>query len=396
MGVKEKKIFYFFALAVTGTGISGGDRIFIELARYWSRKNEIIIYTSHEGRRLISKLHLKHKNIKIRVIDNEKFIPTPSINYIVKIIQGIKLGLVLRLSNPEVTALYSASEFWMDSFPAIILKLRYPNSKWIAAWYQTAPNPFKGFAEGKRNQKYRLSALYLWAMQLPVKPFIKTLADRVIVNNENERTTFTLLNKKGKVLVLIGAVRLDEIKKYVKKSTNKKIYEGVFQGRFHPQKGVVELIDIWRQVVKKVPDAKLAMIGDGPLMGKVKNKIKEHGLDSNIILFGYMFDSDKKYKIFSQSKVVVHPAFFDSGGMAAAEAMAFKLPCVGFDLSAYKSYYPHGMVKVPIGDINQFSKQIVNLLEDKKLYSKVAKDAIDMIQQNWSWEKRAEDIYEKL
>ena len=54
-----------------------------------------------------------------------------------------------------------------------------------------------------------------------------------------------------------------------------KKYDAVFIGRFHPQKGVLELIDIWKRVVNKKPQAKLAMIGDGPLMKKVQLKIKK-------------------------------------------------------------------------------------------------------------------------
>ena len=46
--------------------------------------------------------------------------------------------------------------------------------------------------------------------------------------------------------------------------------------------------------------------------------------------------------------MVVHPAIFDSGGMAAAEAMAWGLPGVSFDLPALKTYYPQGMIKNPL------------------------------------------------
>ena len=34
--------------------------------------------------------------------------------------------------------------------------------------------------------------------------------------------------------------------------------------------------------------------------------------------------------------------------LVAQEAMAFVIPCVGFNLKAYESYYPKGMIKVPI------------------------------------------------
>lgn len=308
------------------------------------------------------------------------------------------MGVTLNLSTSyklQATYIYSASEFWMDSLPCLILKLRYPKIKWVAAWYQTAPNPLKGFSEGR----YKLSAFYYWLMQKPIKPLISRFADFVLVNNETEKVQFPRLNRNKKVIVVLGAVPLEDIKRFL--ATNYKLlatkkYDAVFQGRFHPQKGVVELIDIWKKVVEKKPDVKLVMIGDGPLMENVKSQISNYQLQNNVELFGFLFDGDKKYKIFAQSKVVVHPAFYDSGGMASAEAMAFGLPCVGFDLPSYKSYYPQGMVKVKIGDKKAFASQIMKLLEGKDYYKKVTKEAIEIIESNWSWNIRAQQVLLKI
>ena len=213
------------------------------------------------------------------------------------------------------------------------MKVRYPKIKWVATWYQTAPNPFVGYAEGDRAKKYRLSALLYWLSQLPIKPLISVFADFVLVNNEEEKKQFPKLNSKKRIIVVYGAVDLERITNYKLEFKNlPKVYDAVFQGRFHPQKGAVELIEIWKKVVDKNKNAKLAMIGDGPLMDDIKLQITNYKLEKNIKLFGYVFDGIKKYKIFSQSKIVVHPAFYDSGGMASAEAMAFGLPCIGFNL----------------------------------------------------------------
>jgi glycosyltransferase involved in cell wall biosynthesis len=181
-----------------------------------------------------------------------------------------------------------------------------------------------------------------------------------------------------------------------KKRGLSKIYDAVFQGRFHPQKGVVELIEIWRRVVEKIPEAKLVMIGDGPLMKNVKLKIKNLKLESNIELLGYVFDGDEKYKTFSQSKIVVHPALYDSGGMASAEAMAFGLPCVGFNLKSYISYYPKGMIKVKVGDLNAFSDTIIRLLRDERFRNRIGGEAENVVKKDWSWEKRSEELLNKF
>ncbi|MCH7641550.1 glycosyltransferase [Patescibacteria group bacterium] len=399
MNIKNKRDtrFYFFALGVTGTGISGGDRIFIELARRWCKKHSLTIYTSYEGIRLCRTQNLKGERLKIKSTSNKAIENLFIVNYLYKILAGIKLGLTFKLDKTESAYLYPASDFWMDVFPAVLVKLRYPNSKLIATWYQTAPNPVKGFAEGAREKAYTLSAFLYWFAQLPVKPLINMFADKVIVNNTDEKKRFPKFTEGGNSIVLIGAVPLADIRRWQKKNRGvKKEYDGVFQGRFHPQKGVVELIDIWKKVVVKRHNAKLGMIGDGPLMGEVKDRIKKHGLEKNIKLLGYVFDGDKKNRLFASGRVVLHPAFYDSGGMAAAEAMAFGLPCVGFNLKAYESYYPKGMVKAKIGDIEAFSNKVLKLLSNNEYWKRIAKEAREMIGENWSWEKRSEEVLRQI
>ena len=216
----------------------------------------------------------------------------------------------------------------------------------------------------------------------------------MVVNNEDEKKQFSEFNKENRVIVLLGAVDLEKIRKYDRQlaKNQRSVYAAVFQGRFHPQKGVIELIEIWKKVVDEIPNAKLVMIGDGTLMENVKLKIKSLRLENNIKLFGYVFDGPKKYKIFLQSNIVVHPAFYDSGGMASAEAMAFGLPCVGFNLKAYQSYYPKGMIKVPIGNLDLFAKAIIYLLKDDKRRKEIGLDARKMIEENWSWDRRVENL----
>ncbi|HCB22829.1 hypothetical protein A3H81_01585 [Candidatus Daviesbacteria bacterium RIFCSPLOWO2_02_FULL_38_18] len=375
-----KKI-YIFALAAAGQGISGGDRIFIEFARRWSKEIPVTIYLWEQGFQMCQRQHLEISNVKFLISEMESWKRLGFIiNYFARIIEGIRLGLTTKLENSKDTIVYSASEFWMDSLPALILQLRFSKIKWAAAWYQTAPSPLKGFS----------GALPYWLVQLPIKPLINRFANFVLVNNDEEKKQF------HNAVVVLGAIDLQKIKIWKSKYKNlPKIYDAVFQGRFHPQKGVLELIDIWKLVIAKKPDAKLVMIGDGPLMESVKLEVKKEKLENNIKLTGYLFDGKEKYRIFSQSKVVVHPAFYDSGGMASYEAMAFDLPCVGFNLSSYSSYYPKGMEKAPEGDLKLFADKILQLLVDKKLYGKVAGNAYQLVA-NMTWDKRARQILDQV
>ena len=82
--------------------------------------------------------------------------------------------------------------------------------------------------------------------------------------------------------------------------------------------------------------------------------------------------------------------------MAAAEAMAWGLPGVSFDLKALKTYYPKGMIKTRPGDIRQFADNILRLLDNARLYKNMSEDARSLIIETWDWNKRARFILDKF
>ena len=268
------KSFHIFANAALGKGLSGGDRIFIEFAKRLRQKNKVTIHVWKEGLEMCQRQGLTER-VSFELINVDRWCKFGFITcYLARVIKSVWSVLFLNLDNPKDVILFSASEFWMDSLPGFVLKLRFPKAKWVAGAFQAAPNPLIGFTQGSRKNTYKLSALANWLVQLPIKPLIKRWADIVLVNNESEKKYFKILDKQNKVLVILGAVNIDLINHFLKNNKLPKINDAVFQGRFHPQKGVVELIDIWKLVIEKLPGAKLAMIGDGPLLDAVKNRIK--------------------------------------------------------------------------------------------------------------------------
>ena len=102
---------------------------------------------------------------------------------------------------------------------------------------------------------------------------------------------------------------------------NKK-FTACFYARFHPKKVQMKLL-IWSLYVKKYNShAKLLMIGDGPLFKSCIELAKKLHIESNINFTGYILDDNLKSKYFNQSKILVHPAIYDTGGMAALEVMS--------------------------------------------------------------------------
>lgn len=392
------KNFVIVANAALGKGFSGSDRIFIELAKKLKEKLIIRVCVWEEGFEMCQRQNLNGVIFEKWFLGRYKNLPFV-LNYLFRIFTGTYYALKFKISSNEVKnyTFYSASDFWQDFIPFLVFKLRFPNALFIGSYYLAAPNPFIGYRKEyeKAIQIPKIKDILFYLQHLIPKFFLPIISDYILVTSDPDKSYFI---KKGfsekKIFSIMGGVNFENYLT-LPKNTNKK-YDAVFYGRFHPQKGVLELIDIWNILMKSKPDAKLVMIGDGPLYNLVLERIKKYSLEDKITLMGHMDDSLEKLKIFSQSKVVVHPAVYDSGGMASAEVMYLGIPGVSFDLDALKTYYPKGMIKTKCFDLDEFAININKLLSDKNLYNKTAKDAKNCVIENFDWASKSKWIMEKI
>jgi len=377
-----------------GSGQSGGDTIFINFVKYWYPKLNISILGSAETNKLL-RTNLK-LNIKYNFILTDSVSPFTNLSVSSLIFHQLRrlsraIFKIITLPKLSPEYIYSSSDFLSDLIPSIILKLLNPSSQLIAGYYLIVPHP------KNPNSPYRQSQFkaYLYYLTQKITLFlVNRLADYVFITSSPDKKYFPHLDPK-KIIVVRGGVDTSISQKYFKTHSKLNIderkYDAVFQGRLHPQKGVLPLIDIWQKVTKSIPNAKLAIIGDGELYRQIQHKIKRLNLNKNISLLGFQ-TGKRKYEIFQNSKIVLHPAIFDSGGMSAAEAMAWGLPGVSYDLEALKEYYPVGMIKTPCFNQDLFAHNIIHLLTNKTAYNQISTQAQKYIYQNWDWKDKSQEV----
>jgi glycosyltransferase involved in cell wall biosynthesis len=94
---------------------------------------------------------------------------------------------------------------------------------------------------------------------------------------------------QSKIIIAQGGVYIPS-KKIVSSllPVSKRLYDAFYLGRLHNQKGVMEMIDIWSLVTKRLPKARLVIVGDGELMGRMTDRIKSLKLTKNIKVIGFL------------------------------------------------------------------------------------------------------------
>jgi N-acetylglucosaminyldiphosphoundecaprenol N-acetyl-beta-D-mannosaminyltransferase len=166
---------------------------------------------------------------------------------------------------------------------------------------------------------------------------------------------------------------IDEISN---KTSNLDSNEITVMGRLAKEKGYLDLIDIFKLVLKE-KDVKLNIIGDGYQYNEIKEKIKANGLEDKIIMHGFKSGKDKE-KILLNTSVFLSTSYFESFGLVLLEAMNYGIPCISFD-SARGSLEiiednKNGFI-IKNRDFNDMKDKILLLLNDKKLRNKFSKEA---------------------
>jgi alpha-maltose-1-phosphate synthase len=202
------------------------------------------------------------------------------------------------------------------------------------------------------------------------------------------RKSFILnFNVPEEKVISIGAgINLPKIKEIrVKDYDNKRI---LFVGKSFNRKGGSVLLDAFRIVKKEIKSAELVIIGpslknmpDGVICLDFINKTSETGLE--LLLSHY-----------ASSSIFVLPSLYEPFGIAFAEAMAHKLPCIGSDICAMPEIIDHGEngFVVPVYDSRALADKIIAVLKDANLCKSMGDKAYEKYFKNYRWQVVSEKM----
>ncbi len=167
---------------------------------------------------------------------------------------------------------------------------------------------------------------------------------------------------KVEIFVSGNAVNLDLINE-VKPCFKEKIFDGVFVGRIAKEKGVFDLLKIWKNVAKAKRSAKLLIIGNGIEFSAVKKEVSNLGLEENVILRGGCGEAEL-FGLLKSSKLFIFPSLFEGWGLAVAEALACGLPVVAYDIPALREVFGKckGVFLVPAKNVDGVAATVLDLL----------------------------------
>lgn len=174
-----------------------------------------------------------------------------------------------------------------------------------------------------------------------------------------------------------------------------------FCGRLTPEKGTEVLLRAFTRVLRKLPQARLAIVGYGPEEDRLKRLSRETCAGDAVSFYGYLPREEMEFRFTNAWVQVVPTLCQETFGNVVAEAMMRGTAVVVSDSGGPCEYVDHGRTGfiAPAGDVTKLAEILEHLLTHPDKIEGVGQAAHAFAKKRLSMEsmvEKYEAIYETL
>lgn len=136
-----------------------------------------------------------------------------------------------------------------------------------------------------------------------------------------------------------------------------------FTGRLTREKGLFELLEAFRHIAERFPQARLYLAGGGPDREELEQRSSEWGIADKVSFLGWLSPREIQ-GLLSETDVFVLPSHFEGMSNALLEAMATGIPVVTTLVGAAGDLVVHEQTgyAVEVGDVSGIVREVCKIL----------------------------------
>jgi glycosyltransferase involved in cell wall biosynthesis len=174
----------------------------------------------------------------------------------------------------------------------------------------------------------------------------------------------------------------------------------LFIGRLVEYKNLDVIVTAFRKVVDEIPEARFAIVGDGPAAQKWKELVSSNGLSANVEFLGYVTE-EKKDELLRNCSMLVFPSLIEGFGLVILESFARKKPVIVSDIRPLNEIVDDGVdgFIVPATSPSDWAETILLVFKNKSSCEAMGTRGRNKVEARFNIIHAAEDLesfYEKL
>ena len=355
----------FFVEAFPPENLTGGAIHVYETTKRLARNtnNNIFILTSTKDKRC-KQLEVTENNIQIKRI----YVPPFSKFQFLRRLAFITLSIpvMIRMIKKYDINIVTVNVNILAAIPAFICS-KLTRTKVVAVAHGTL----------KRDHLIYLYGDFFGPIFYHIQKLVMSLPfDKIIaVSNYTKDILVEMGVKEDRIVVILNGVDIVRFKPLSSPKKDEEIIVGYIGSLTHV-KGVKYLIQAMRQVIQKLPNVKLLIIGEGELQTDIARLCQELKIEDCVKFIGEI-NSRNMPEAINSLDVVVLPSLSENMPLVMLEAMACGKVFVGTRVGAIPEVienYVDGIIVEP-KDVDALSDAIISVLSDKTLKEKIERNA---------------------
>ncbi len=167
----------------------------------------------------------------------------------------------------------------------------------------------------------------------------------------------------------------------------------LYVGALINRKGVQTLLSVFPEIIREEPDARLLIVGRGPLKPQLLGLISQTGIKQNVFLVEGLSQHELScaYRL---AQLVVLPTLADVAPNAILEAMLFHRPVISSSILGILEFFSETALLVRPNDRSALKEAILRLLRDEEHRLRLGDEGYRLLHRSFRWEERVDRIAE--
>jgi len=353
---------YFFANGIYCDHVAGGDIHFFHMAQAAVDAGYIVHFFG--GHALEKQLRKNLTRYELTLTDNSQAKPFNANSLVGQfrlLFDYLRrfIGTLRRMGKIEgADTAYAVSDYWFDVWPAVLSRAK----RKLMIWHMAAPSFWQIVRKGRADvDLIRAASSYYWLSQnLSILLFRFCRNKHLFIVHPDMRKWVRRCGYREKELSYISfgvdAARAAEL------PAHEKIYDAVWIGRVHRQKGIDDLLATLLYLSRSIENFRAVLIGN---VRELQPRIESMRLSKCVEFAGFVSE-DEKFRLFHASRVFLMTSRFEGSPRVVAEALVCSVPVVAYEVETYRAIFGDFMRYVPCFDVEAFKVEAKHIVEDMR------------------------------